>query len=130
MDLRKKLQTLGFVHAGAIRPVDSGRSCRADLNLEFPGYVVFAFVVGDRIKFIGTTGTGLKKRIGGAASALKVIMENPTGHPLDPFKRLAPAVIEANLGIEVWARGSTASTYQTEKRELNLKYQPDWLGRP
>jgi hypothetical protein len=57
-------------------------------------------------------------------------MESPTGHPLDPFKRLAPAVIEANQDIEVWARESTASTYQTEKRELNLKYEPDWLGTP
>jgi len=126
MDVRKELQALGYVHAGAIRPIDSGNSCKPDFNLEVPGYVVFAFVVADRIRFIGTTGKGLKKRVGAAASALKGIMENPTGHPLDNFKRFAPAVIKANQEIEVWARESSASEYQTEKQDLSLKYKPDW----
>lgn len=130
MNAQNELRTLGFVRAGAIRPACSGKSCKADLTVDLQGYAVYALVVGHEIKKFGQTRTGIRKRIGGHASALKGIMEDPTGHPLDPFKRLAPHVIAANQEIEVWARASTAGTYAAEELELNLRYTPAWVGRP
>jgi len=130
MDAQQELRRLGFVPVGAIRSVNHGTSCETHFTREIPGYVVYALVVGHDIKKFGQTRTGIKRRIGGHASALRGIMEDPDGHPLDPFKRLAPRVIEANQEIEVWARESTASSYAAEELELNLRYEPEWVGRP
>jgi hypothetical protein len=133
MDVRQELQGLGFIHAGAIRPVDSGTNCEAVFAPEFPArarHVVFALVADDQIKKFGQTSKGIKARIGGHASALRKIMEDPAGRRLDPFKRLAPKVMEANQEIDVWARESTAATCAAERRELNLKYRPEWVARP
>ena len=79
MDQRTRLLALGFVHAGAIRPDESGRGCVLDLAVDIPGHSVFGFVVGDQVMFIGSTGTGLKKRIAGAASALRSVMRILSG---------------------------------------------------
>jgi hypothetical protein len=132
MDVRKELQALGFIQVGAIRPIDVGtrKSCMAHVPLAGPEYVVYAFVVGDEIKKFGKTRPGIKNRILSTASALKGIMADPTRPRNDPFKRLAPKVMEANQEIEVWARNSSARTYAYEEQELNLKYKPEWVGRP
>lgn len=47
-DVRKDLEARGFVHAGVIRPIDSWKSCRAEIkSLGFTGSVVYCLVVGD-----------------------------------------------------------------------------------
>ena len=129
-DVRKELEALGFSRAGSICPLDGGKSCRADLAAEVPGYVVYALVVGDQIKKFGKTRTGIKNRLGGTANALAGVLRDPTKPRNDPFKRLAPRIVEANQEIEVWAKESAVETYTQEEVELNLKYTPEWFGRP
>ena len=129
MDGQKELQALRFMQVGAMRSAYSPRGCRAELHRKIDGFVVYALVVGDQIVKFGKTSTGITKRIGGHASALDGVMRR--GKPInDPFKRLAPAVLKADQAIEVWARESTAGAYASEELELNLRYQPAWVGRP
>jgi hypothetical protein len=56
-DVRKDLDARGFVHAGVIRPLDSGKSCKAEIKpLGFRGSVVYGLVVGNEFKKGGDTG--------------------------------------------------------------------------
>lgn len=126
----KDLETLGFIRVGAIKPDESLNGCYADLAYDFSGHAVYALVVGGRIVKFGRTKKSVKERIHGHASALRGIMKDPKGHPLDPFKRMAPKVIRAGQEIEVWAKKSSASTYEADELQLNLKYEPEWVGRP
>ena len=131
MDVRNELQTLGFVRAGEIRPENAGRSCRAHIDHEVEGFVVFALVAEDRIRKFGSTGrkqATLKKRMQGHASALNGVMIRERAKD-DPFKRLAPQVIAARQEIEVWAKESLASIFEREARELNDKHDPEWADR-
>jgi uncharacterized protein (DUF1778 family) len=135
----QKLRTLGFVHAGAIRPSDSGTSCYADLDREVEGCVVYALVVGGLVMKFGSAGrenATLRDRMRSTASTLNGVLRLADGRPLsdagwqrrrlDAFKQHAPAVIAANQEIEVWAKNSTASTCAAEELELNLKFKPEW----
>lgn len=132
MNVRDELKKLGFECAGAMLPVDGGRACRAAMDREVTGFVVYAHVVEGQIKKFGTTKAPLRKRVGQNASTItRVIalsdgraMQDARWHhrPFDAFKRLAPEEIKANRPIEVWARESTEADYKSLERELNAKF--------
>ena len=63
MDVRAELQDLGFERAGAITPCEGGRSCKAVMDRQFTGFVVYAHVVGDQIKKFGVTKVPLRSRV-------------------------------------------------------------------
>lgn len=136
MDVRTELQLRGFVKAGAIRPVDSGKSCKADIKLEVRGTAVYGLVVGDQFKKCGDTGrknATLKKRMTDCSRAINLVISGAIPGPFtENFKRLAPRAIESNQEIEVWARESTATECKSLQRELNGKYDTiryGWANR-
>jgi hypothetical protein len=136
MDVRKELQLRGFVKAGAIRPVDSGKSCKADITLEVRGTAVYGLVVGDQFKKCGDTGrknATLKKRMTDCSRAINLVISGAIQGPFtENFKRLAYRAIEKNLEIEVWARESTVAECKSLQRELNGKYdtiRQGWANR-
>jgi hypothetical protein len=124
MDVRKDLGARGFVYAGVIRPLDSGKSCRAEIKpLGLRGSVVYGLVVGDQFKKCGDTGrknATLKKRMHDCARAINLVISGAISGPFkENFKRLAPKAIAANQEIEVWAREATAGECKHLQRELN-----------
>ena len=67
MNAQNELRALGFTRAGAIRPVDDGKSCKAVLSFDIDGHAVFALVVGDEIQEVrqdaqGTQGAHRRAR--------------------------------------------------------------------
>jgi len=133
MDVRNELRDLGFAHAGAIRPINSGRACKVDLSLELQGFVVFAFIVEDQTAMFLSSGrenSTFKKRVQGAASALNGVLARGDAESLtEPFQRWAPAVIAANQPIEVWVRASTANSVDAEKMALIGRFGQQWPGQ-
>ena len=132
MDIRNELTTLGFERAGAMLPVDGGKACKATVEREVIGFVVYAHVVGNEIKKFGTTKAPLRNRVGQNASTITQVIalwegratRNARWHhrPLDSFKRKAPEVIRAGQTIEVWALQSSEKEYRSLERELNAKF--------
>ncbi len=137
VSVREDLRLQGFVHAGAIRSLDSGRICRAELKpLGFRGCVVYGLVVLDQFKKCGDTGrknATLTSRMEGCASTINQILRGVLRGPFtERFKSLAPKAIEAGHDIEVWAREATAGECERLQRELNAKYdtiRTGWANR-
>jgi hypothetical protein len=132
-DVRKDLEARGFVHAGAIRPLESGKSCTADIrSLGFTGSVIYGLVVGDAFKKCGDTGregATLASRMSGCASTINQILRGHlTGPFTEHFKSRAAAAIEAGQTIEVWARPATAEERDRMQKELNRKYDTIRVG--
>jgi hypothetical protein len=132
MDVRDELQRLGFQRAGAMTPCEGGRSCRAVMDRELTGFIVYARVVGDQIKKFGTTKAPLRNRVSQNASTITQLIALSEGRaerdaawhhrPFDTFKRFAPEVIKANQPIEVWAVESTEAEYKLLERDLNARF--------
>src|SRR5262245_30326943 len=132
MHVRKELHNLGFERAGAMVPCDGGRSCRAIIEREFTGFVVYAHVVENQVKKFGTTKSPLRNRVSQNASTIKQVIALLEGRaerdaawhhrPFDTFKRYAPDVIKANQSIEVWAIQSTEADYKLLERQLNARF--------
>ena len=137
MDVRSELEALGFVPAGAIRPIDSGKRSKAELvALGLTGSVVYALVVGDQFKKCGDTGrkaATLKTRMRGCAYTInKIISGDLVGPFTENFKRLAPLAIKEGQTIHVWAREASSSDCRRLQRELNHKYdtiRTGWANR-
>jgi hypothetical protein len=126
-DVRQELRRRGFVRVGAIRPVGSGRACKAELDaLHFLGRVVYGLVVGDDFKKCGDTGrknATLKKRMDGCANTINAILSGALVGPFtEHFKSRAPAAIEEMREIEVGAREATDEECRRLQRELNRNY--------
>lgn len=131
LDVGTELQRLGFERAGAMTPCEGGRSCKAVMDREFTGFVVYAHVVGDQIKKFGITKVPLRSRVSQNASTITQVIALSEGRaadaawhhrPFDTFKRFAPEVIRANQPIEVWALESTEAEYKLLERDLNAKF--------
>jgi hypothetical protein len=132
MDVRSELESLGFRRAAVMTPCDGGRSCKAVIEREVVGFVVYAHVVGGQVKKFGTTQAPLRKRIIQNASTIAQVIALSDGcvqkdaawhhRPFDTFKRLAPNVIKSNQAIEVWAVESTEAEYKLLERDLNARY--------
>lgn len=131
IDVRAELQSLGFERAGAMTPCEGGRSCKAIMDREFTGFVVYAHVVGEQIKKFGITKAPLRNRVSQNASTITQMIALSEGRaadaswhhrPFDTFKRFAPEVIRANQPIEVWALESTEAEYKRLERDLNAKF--------
>jgi hypothetical protein len=132
MDVRSELESLGFRRAAVMTPCDGGRSCKAVIEREFAGFVVYAHVVGDQVKKFGTTKAPLRNRVIQNASTITQVIALSEGRAqreaawhhraFDTFKRLAPDVIKANQPIEVWAVESTEVHYKLLERDLNARY--------
>ena len=132
MDAHDELKKLGFERVGAMLPLDGGRACRAVMDLAVTGFVVYAHVVDNEIKKFGTTKAPLRSRVGQNASTITQVIALSEGRamrdarwhhrPFDAFKRLAPEVIKANRGIEVWALASNEANDKSLERELNAKF--------
>lgn len=132
-DVRKDLQALGFVHVGVIRPLDSGKSCRAEIkSLGFSGSVVYGLVVGHEFKKCGDTGregATLASRMSGCANTINQIIRGDLPGPFtEHFKSRAPSAIEEEQTIEVWARQATPAECDRLQTELNRKYDTIRLG--
>ncbi len=137
MDTRKELEGLGFRRVGCIRPDPDRSCCRAEIDADATGFVVYAHVVGSEIKKFGITTPRLSARVGQNVSTINAVIALQDGRavrdagwhhrPFDSFKRLAPEVIRAGLEIELWAQvcESLGSMMQKEA-ELNDKYRPEW----
>ena len=132
MDVRDELQRIGFQRAGAMVPIEGGRACRAVIDRDFTGFVVYAHVVADRIEKFGTTKAPLRNRVSQNASTITQVIALSEGRaardaawhhrPFDTFKRSASEVIKANEAIEVWAILSTEAEYKLLERELNARF--------
>jgi hypothetical protein len=132
MDVRSELERLGFQRAGAMTPCEDGRSCRAVMDREFTGFVVYAHVVEEQIKKFGTTKAPLRGRVSQNASTITQVIALSEGRathdaawhhrPFDTFKRSAPEVIKKNVPIEVWAIESTEAEYKLLERDLNARF--------
>lgn len=132
-DVRKDLEARGFVHAGVIRPIDSGKSCRAEIkSLGFSKSVVYCLVVGDDFKKCGDTGregATLTSRMSGCANTINQIIRGDLAGPFtEHFKSRAPSTIEAGQTIEVWAKQATADECDRLQKELNRKYDTIRVG--
>ena len=112
-------------------PCDGGRSCKAVMEREFTGFVVYAHVVGEQIKKFGITKVPLRSRVSQNASTITQVIALSEGRaadaawhhrPFDAFKQFAPEVIKANHPIEVWALESTEAEYKLLERELNARF--------
>ncbi len=55
-------------------------------------------------------------------------MKDPKKVRDEPYKRLAPAVIEAGGTIDVWVRPSTVAKCRGEVKELTVLFTPEWAG--
>jgi hypothetical protein len=138
MDVRQELEGLGFQRAGEMIPFDGGSSCRAIMDRDFTGYIVYAHVVGNQIKKFGTTKAPLRNRVSQNASNISQVIALSEGRaerdaawhhrPFDTFKRFAPEVIKANQAIEVWAFQSTESEYKVLERDLNARFDTTRSG--
>ena len=132
-DVRKDLEARGFVHAGVIRPLDFGKSCRAEMkSLGFSGSVVYCLVVGNDFKKCGDTGregATLASRMNGCANTInQIIRDDLTGPFTEHFKSRAPSTIQAGQTIEVWATQATADECDRLQKELNRKYDTIRVG--
>ena len=94
MDVRTELRDLGFIRAGAIRPDDAGHSCRAEVEQDVQGFIVYAHVVGNEIKKFGTTAPRLKPRVHQNASTINGCIGLLDGRHVHrkPLLDLAPEV--------------------------------------
>jgi hypothetical protein len=131
------LEREGFKRAGRIKPLDEGARCQQDIQWNASGFVVYAHVVGDQIKKFGITTPKLSARVGQNVSTLNKVIALLDGRiertarwhsrPFDPFKRLAPPVIQSGQEIELWAR-ECVSREEMEDLEtrLNYEHRPDW----
>jgi hypothetical protein len=132
-DVRKELDARGFVHAGVIRPLDSGKSCRAEINsLGLRGSVVYSLVVRDEFKKCGDTGrkgATLASRMSGCANTINQILRGDLKGPFtEHFKSRAPRVIAAGQEIDVWAREATADECDRLQKDLNERYDTIRVG--
>jgi hypothetical protein len=132
-DVRRDLEAHRFVHAGVIRPLDSGRSCRAEIKpVGFSGSVVYCLVVGDDFKKCGDTGrkgATLESRMSGCANTINQILRGDlTGPFTEHFKSRAPSTIEEGQTIEVWAKQATADECDRLQKELNHKFDAIRVG--
>lgn len=124
---QETLRELGFVHAGAMRPIEGGQRCVMDIQ-DVRGFVIYAHVVGDQIKKFGITTPSLRSRVAQNISTINQVIALAEGRaasdarwhhrPFDAFKRLAPLVIRGNQAIDVWALQSTDADYRVIEREL------------
>lgn len=137
MDAKTELEALGFQRVGAISPTDSGSRCRADLQTDVMGFIVYAHVVGNHITKFGITTPTLRARVGQNVSTINAVLALADGRavrdarwhhrPFDAFKRLAPEVIRANQEIELWAiQCDSRESMMAKEAELNTKYRPEW----
>jgi hypothetical protein len=92
MDVRRQLLDLGFVLAGAMRPHENGRACRAEMEREFDGFVVYAHVVGNQIKKFGTTKARLRNRVGQNASTITQVIALAEGRANSDASMASPPV--------------------------------------
>lgn len=132
-DVRSYLEARRFVHAGIIRPLDSGKSCRAEIKpVGFSGSVVYCLVVGDDFKKCGDTGrkgATLESRMSGCANTINQILRGVlTGPFTEHFKSRAPSTIEDGQTIEIWAKQATADECDRLQKELNHKYDTIRVG--
>lgn len=96
------------------------------------GLHLYAHVVGEVVKKIGTTSPRPKDRVAQNAGTINQVIALSQGRarsdarwhhrPFDAFKRLAPDVIRANQSIEIWAVQSTQTEYKVLERELNARF--------
>ena len=102
MDVRAALQELGFQRAGVMAPCEGGRSCRAVMERDVTGFVVYAHVVGAQVKKFGITKAPLRSRVSQNASTITQMIALSEGRaardaawhhrPFDTFKRFAPGL--------------------------------------
>lgn len=130
-DLLTELRALGFARHGAIRPL-AGGGCRAELDCNLEGFVVYAHVVGETVKKFGVTRNLLARVRQNAATINQVIAlgegrarSDARWHhrPFDAFKVQAPAPIKAGHHIDIWARTSTEAGCRRLERELNAAFE-------
>lgn len=133
MDVKKELQTLGFVRVGTLAPDTSGKGCRLDLNSTAPSRAVWVFVVEDEIVMIGAPArpnSTLEARMKGAERTInEVLLKGRHRDATEPFKRFAPKVVAEGKTIVINARKSTADSATKERDELNDRFNPLWWGR-
>ena len=132
VDARTALARLGFERAGMLSPLEGGTACKAIMEREITGCVVYAHVVGNEIKKFGITKAPLRQRVGQNASTITQVIalwENRASsdarwhhRPFDSFKLKAPEVIRAGQTIEVWALQSSEEAYRLLERELNARF--------
>lgn len=131
LNTHETLSGLGFVHAGAMRPIDGGQRCGVNIQ-DVRGFVIYAHVVGDQIKKFGITTPSLRSRVAQNVSTINQVIALAEGRaasdarwhhrPFDAFKRLAPLIIRGNQAIDVWALQSTDAEYRVIERELNARF--------
>ena len=117
-----------FERVGEIVPQDKLRCRRHGCVLS--GTVLYAFVVGNMVMKIGTSGTKkstLYGRIGGEAQEINRNIRDGTLRK-EAYKNLANLVIRANKTIEVWAKPCDLASLFAEETRLTLKYDPPWTG--
>ena len=124
----EELLAAGFRRAGTVYP-DVTKKLRVQIDWDVRGFVVYIMVVNQEFEKAGTTGrknSTFKGRMHSTFSALRRRMITGGSPTDDPFKTHAPAVIEANQEIELWAQQFTIDTFEAKETELNNKYQPEW----